>query len=489
MQRLRARHLVAFRIMHIPQMPSLIPLTLFCLSLLAYSGMVSMQFRHGKLGEQVVLEFLYWYGLAFVGYAGAVLWMECQGNAPRGWLWGGGCLFRLLLLLTVPTLSTDVYRYLWDGHVLLNGVSPYRFPINAAELDGLDIPIRALANHTWMASPYMPVAQWFFAAVAFFFPLKPISLQIASILFDLTTALLLVRLLALARLPQHRLLLYLWNPLVVVEVAHGAHVDAWMVVLMMAAVTAMAYKLQARGTGIALCAVLSPVLLALATLTKLIPILLTPVVWWRWSWRQRLVYAVLTVGLLLPQGLQAGWGLSGTLDGRGLFGALRIYRDRWNFNSGLFHWLERWLMDVGVANYHEWARETVLGVLTALLLWVWLQARRDQHDLRATLRWLAVPLASYILLTTTVHPWYLLILLPFIPLLTPGPDEPPQFWLWASPWLWLSGTLTLSYITYIDPNNLREFEWVRHWEYLPTLCLTLLALVSHTWQRPLMRST
>ena len=496
--------------------PWLIPTSLLAISLLAYGGMVSVEARFGALTAQLI-EFVYWYGLAFAAYAGAILWLERRwGNRSRagsrsplghsrlvrfGWLWGGGCLFRLILLLTTPTLSSDVYRYLWDGHLVVNGISPYAFHIDAPQLDWLDIPIRAQVNHPEMASPYMPVAHWFFAAVALVFPLKPLTIQIAAVLFDLTTALILARLLALARLPEHRLLLYLWNPLVIVEVVHSAHVDAWMVMLMMLAVFAVGRWPSALGGSgkpaqlteatspsfgakRRLLAALSPTLLALATLTKLIPVLLAPIFWWRWSWGNRLLYGFLTVGLLLPSALRAGWGLTGELDGRGLFGAVRIYNKYWEFNGSLFYWLEKGFMASGAATYKDQARDFVLFVLFILLTWVWLRSSRARHDLRATLRWLAVPLAGYVLLTTTLHPWYLLALLPFVPLLTPGADESIKGWLWPLPWLWLSGTLALSYITYIDPNNLRELEWVRHWEWLPTLGLLGIALYWGAKGRP-----
>ena len=89
---------------------------------------------------------------------------------------------------------------------------------------------------------------------------------------------------------------------------------------------------------------------------------------------------------------------------------------------------------------------------------------------------LAIPLAGYLLLTATAHPWYLLALMPFLPLLTPAANEPRSIWLWPLPWLWLSGALALSYVTYFDPANLSEYEWVRRWEWLPALGLLAIAL-------------
>lgn len=491
-----------------------IPLALTILSSVAYVGMLSMQLRHGNLGTTVVPEFLAWFGLAYVCYAAAIVWLERWWRAAAGagaparrriraffllaGIWGGGLLFRWLLLQTYPTLSSDVFRYMWDGHVTVHGVSPYAYAIEAAQLDGLDVPFRGQANHAWMASPYMPAAQWFFAAIALFYPLTPNSFQFAAVLFDLATAFILSRLLARAGLPPHRILIYLWSPLLVVETAQGAHVDALMVAIMMMAVYAMAHRISsprqeagaamgARGSTGGFFTVLSPALLALATLTKLIPLLLVPVFWWRWSWGGRLLYGYLTLGMLLSPALRAGWGLTGERDGRGLFGALRIYNENWNFNSGLLHWLESWLMEMGIGDAQLQAREMGFFLLFLLLIVVWLRSRRAGHDLRTTLRWLAVPMAAYLLFSATVHPWYLLALMPFLPLMTPASDEPARLWLWALPWLWLSGALALSYLTYIDPANLRELEWVRRLEWLPALGLLGIALirgsVSMGWRR------
>ena len=480
-----------------------IPLILFAASLCAYLGMVSMQLRHGSLGGAVVFEFLAWFGLAFVTYAAAIFWLERWWRSDRrtraggragvrgfflvGGLWLGGCLFRWLLLRTYPTLSSDVFRYIWDGHVSVNGISPYEFPIYASQLDWLDIPFRAQAHHVHMASPYMPVAQWYFTAIAVFYPLQPISFQTAAVLMDLGTAFVLSRLLALADLPAHRLLIYLWNPLAIVETAQGAHLDALMVLLTVLAVYAMAEWSAAQprtsesvrtdpGPSRLPFLVLTPALLALATLTKLVPLVLAPVFWWRWNWGSRLLYGYLVVGLLVAPALRAGWGLFGALDGRGLFGALRIYLDEWNFNGGLFHWLEEWLMHMGIGSPMAQAREITSFLLFLLLLGVWLWSRKTRDNLRTTLRWLAVPLGGYLLLTTTVHPWYLLALLPFLPLLTPGSNESTRVWLWTLPWLWLSGALALSYVAYLDPANLREYELVRQLEWLPVLLLLGIAL-------------
>ncbi len=90
------------------------------------------------------------------------------------------------------------------------------------------------------------------------------------------------------------------------------------------------------------------------------------------------------------------------------------------------------------------------------------------------LRLMSLPMMAYILLTTTVHPWYLLIVLVFVPFLAPGPAEPRWGWLAVVPWIYLSAALPLSYVTYLNPLDLREYEWVRTVEWLPTMGLLVM---------------
>lgn len=441
------------------------------ISLGSYLGMVTLHIRQGTLRDWHTAHTLGWYALAFAGYLAALVWVEKKQSARLALIWGAAIGFRVLLLFTTPTLSDDVYRYMWDGYVATNGVNPYAFPINAPELDYLDTPQRALANNQQMASPYPPAAQLLFATLMALFPKSPLVFQIAMTIFDLLAALLIAKLLALTKQPAYRILIYLWNPLVVVETAHGAHLDALMVCLSMLALWLTFSPKQSRTRFWP-----APAALALATLTKILPLFLLAVLFWRWTWRQLILYGLIIIALMLPFGLTAGWGLTGPLDGTGLFGAVRIYADQWNFNSGLFHWLENdWLPALGIVDPLNTAKRIVGLMMLATLLVVWLAARR-QHTTLAALRLASVPYMAYMVLTTTVHPWYMLILLALVPFLAPQPGEPRWRWLVVAPWLYLSATLALSYITYLNPLDFREFEWIRQTEWWPALALALIGL-------------
>ena len=180
------------------------PLLLFSgISLLAYTGLASLDWRYGTLRAEYTPQSIAWYGLAFIAYLGLLIWVEKRGIAMR-WMWGGATLFRLIFLFTTPTLSDDVYRYLWDGYVANEGVSPYAHAIDSPELDYLDIPQRAQANNAWMASPYLPAAQAVFMGLTAVFPLHPFYMQAAMVVFELAGAWILARLLLLAVLPARR---------------------------------------------------------------------------------------------------------------------------------------------------------------------------------------------------------------------------------------------------------------------------------------------
>ena len=49
-------------------------------------------------------------------------------NHDRFWLVAGiGVVFRFLFLTSLPNLSQDFYRFIWDGRMILNGYNPYLY--------------------------------------------------------------------------------------------------------------------------------------------------------------------------------------------------------------------------------------------------------------------------------------------------------------------------------------------------------------------------
>ncbi len=454
------------------------------ISLIAYLGILNLHFKFGTLREQAVPMAILYYLIAMLAFVGMVLWSETRGGVKMKWVWITAVLFRLIFFFTTPTLSDDVYRYMWDGYVFTEGYSPYANAIDDPIYDDLDNSARSLANNSSMASPYLQSAQWVFGLTAVILPLKPILLQIVMVAFDLLSAVVLAKLLQLAALPKHRLLLYLWNPLIILEVAHSAHIDAWMILLTLTAVwLTLKLELGDWGSGSNFYSLVPPIFLAFATLTKILPLLLFPILFWRWSWRQRIIYVGTSVGFLIPSAMRAGWGLMGDLDGRGLFGALRIYGQRWEYYNGVFHWgreLLRW------GDWFDDPRESVKWmiavVLLCFMLWLWREAWRKQDDRLATLRLLAVPYIVYVILTPTLHPWYTLILFTLLVFWPPKEGEGLSRWVWLVPWGWLNTAVFFTYLHYL-PNLSGQQGWIRNIEWIPMWILLLSIFVYWVIQR------
>ena len=444
--------------------------------LLCFAGMAVV----GDLRTNLV-AFLALNGAACLVYGGAAWWAVRAPGDRRTLtaILAFAVLFRVALLFsTPPTLSDDVYRYMWDGHLLNAGTNPYAYRVDSPALDPLTTPFRSLVNHNWMASPYLPVAQIYFAGVAAIAPGSALTLQAAALLLDLLTGLIVIDLLRRLGLPATHALIYLWNPLTIVESAHSAHVDSLMICLMMAALWALAARRSEVGSGLTLAA---------ATLTKGIPVLLVPVLLRRWGWRGALAFTAGVVALCAPFVLGAGAGLGGPSEGTGLFGAIRIYASQWTFNSGLHHWLEVLLSGNGTADAAPvWASRAIMSVLMAATLaggWVGSWRRPDGVSL---LQLALIPLSGYLLLTTTVHPWYVTVIIPLIPYLLGRHGQRAKSARFAVPWLAFSALVPLSYLTYLDPANLREYSAVRLAQYVPLYLLLVWAArpVSGELRRP-----
>jgi hypothetical protein len=306
---------------------------------------------------------------------------------------------------------------------------------------------------------------------------------------DLGTGWLVMDLLVKLGLARQRVLIYLWNPLVVVEFAHEAHVDAWMIFLMM-----LAFWLLVRSAN----RHLSAIALAAATLTKGLPALLAPMFLRRWGWKGTALYVLIIAGAVAIFAAGAGWGLSGPLDGRGVFGALRIYLDQWNYNSGFYHWLEVALTGVQTPGAVPIGPATqgpirlaktlssILQIAAALfaggLAWRLDAPQGSSSDRRilSLLRLAILPLGAYVLFTPTVHPWYVIIIIPFLAFFWPAEGENPAVTRMAWPWLYLSCTVAVSYLTYLDPENLHEVHWVRQLVYLPCYALLIWGAISQS---------
>jgi hypothetical protein len=306
-------------------------------------------------------------------------------------------LLRAIALFAPQALSTDAFRYVWDGRVQAAGINPYRYvPVDPALGALRDTEIYPNINRaTYAHTIYPPTAQIAFWAITRLGN-GILGMKIGMLGFDAVTIAGLLALLRAYGLPSTRVLLYAWHPLPVWEFAGTGHVDAVAIAFVCLAFLA-ARRRAPYWTGAALAA---------ATLVKFYPAVMAPVLYKRWDWRMPAAFAG-TVALLYAPYLGVGRGVLGFLSG---YTAEEGLRD----GSGIFLWslLQTSLHLPGDAlRYYA-----PFVALCMAALGIWLQCRK-QSEQSATRRPLAGALllaGAFTLLVSPHDPWYFTWIVPLL---------------------------------------------------------------------------
>ncbi|MBX2863015.1 MAG: glycosyltransferase family 2 protein [Leptolyngbyaceae cyanobacterium MAG.088] len=173
---------------------------------------------YGNFKEQFAV-FHFWIGSAIMGAGFILAWM--LRSIPGVWFWGVAIATRLLLLTMYP--GDDIWRYIWEGYIQLQGFSPYDLPPLAEVLKPLRPEWWGEINHPYASAIYPPVTQFGFRALASIGLWVPLF-KAAFVAADLAVCWLLCR-----RFGHRATLLYAWNPLVLYSFAGGGHYDSWFV--------------------------------------------------------------------------------------------------------------------------------------------------------------------------------------------------------------------------------------------------------------------
>ncbi len=309
-----------------------------------------------------------------------------------------GC--RLVCLFSPPFLSTDIFRYVWDGRVQAAGINPYRYIPADPHLAFLrDFNIYPHINRrSYARTVYPPGAQMLFLLITRIGE-SVRWMKAGMVGLETLTIWALVKLLAAVGLRREQVLVYAWHPLLFWEVASSGHVDG--AALPLIALALLFYiRHKPAATGIALAA---------ATLIKLYPIALFPALYRRKDWRDWKMPAALA-GVIA-----AGYACYLSV-GRQVLGFLPGYAKEEGLESGSRYFL----LTLGRHGLHwEGLPTAAFYIFAALLLlglavWAWLKS--DVSPM-APIRCCFVIAAVLMFLFSSHYPWYYLWLLPFLSLI------------------------------------------------------------------------
>lgn len=351
-----------------------------------------------------------------------------------------GLTLRLSLLLVPNYLSTDLYRYLWEGHLLRNGINPYLFEPAAPELLRFHTSYWGQIDHKNLSAIYPPLAQLCFAV----FGHTEIVWRIFLVLIECGSFFLLTRILTLLQKPAHTIGIYWLLPIAIVEISWSGHLEGLLVFLFLALwLTVLLRPTRPATTG---------TLLAMATLIKYNALLLAPLLF-VFFLRIRLAEALRFGGAFCVATLI---GLAPYLDAElSLFKSLNVYLIHWRFNDSLFHLL-------GFIFQVDWNDSNSFHILKVILSLFWIllsglilfKVRRFSHAAFYLY-------GSFLLCSAVVHPWYLLWFAPF--LVTVRNAAGLLFCL----------LVPLSYYPLLT-NAVELPVAIKVLEYLPVLCLLML---------------
>ncbi len=348
------------------------------------------------------------YLLLFAAGSVLALLAACSlSGSGTGFLLAAGALLRATLLLRTPDLSDDVRRYAWDARVSAAGVSPYAHAPSDPAVARLDPETAASMPHAGVRSVYPPAAQAAFRSARLLGE-GPFPLKAASAAADLS----IVALLRALGGPGagFAAALYAFHPLPVTESAGQGHVDSLGVALLLASLVYLARSKPGRA-GLAF---------GLSVLTKYAPLLAALPLLRRGRWR--FAAAALATAAAL-------W-LAASRSGVSPWGGLSDYATRWEFNSAAYPAFERafaetaaperakaafsdwegrpaWMQPAFAFFYPGFFARAALALLAAAALAVIARRARDLETA------VFASLATLLLVSPTLHPWYVLWVLPF----------------------------------------------------------------------------
>jgi hypothetical protein len=304
---------------------------------------------------------------------------------------------RAYVLLFDPLLSSDIYRYVWDGKVQATGINPYRYvpadPALASLRDGTIFP--HINRATTAVTIYPPVAQFFFLIVTRIGENVTV-MRLALVGCEAVTVAIIALFLRRMNRPVTRVVAYLWHPLPLWEIASSGHVDALMLALMLLGLWIALSGHALRGAA----------LIAFSVLVKpyVAPVLAG--IWRPWDLKMPLVVIAIITLCYLPY-LSVGWGVLGFLTQ----GYLR--------EEGISAGNDLWPLALWRLVFGEHHGDVVFYVATAALVLLFAGlavARRGDRPIASRLADINRLLLLTLLLLSPNYPWYFLAVTPFVAL-------------------------------------------------------------------------
>jgi hypothetical protein len=354
---------------------------------------------------------------------------EKEADLPYYW----SMLLRLLLVFSLPALSDDVYRFIWDGRLITQFIDPYKqLPTEylGQGIEGITTELFLKLNSPEYFSIYPPLNQVFFFLSALFSPNSEfwsiVILRLLIFAFEIGNIRMIRKLLRHYKLPERYGLFYALNPIVILELTGNLHFEGIMIYFLLLAIW---YYEQNKLHW-------SAVFLGLSVATKFLPLIFLPLLIRKIGFKKTMIYGTIVAGVLAISFLP----LINTAHLWAIKDSIALYFQKFEFNGSIYY-LARWygFETEGHNIIAKSGRWMMLATLISITLYSLLPSKKS---LPTKMVWVW---AIYLLFATTVHPWYA------IPLLALSVFTEKRFaFIWS----------VLIFLTYANYMAGTYFEWI-----------------------------
>ena len=348
--------------------------------------------------------------------------------------------FRIIFLVSLPNLSQDFYRFIWDGRLILSGLNPYlQLPkdliLNAnffmPQAKELVFAMGELSAKHY--SNYPPINQLCFAIAGFFSPNSIIGavvvLRLIIVSADLGTLYFGQKLLKNIGLNQNKIYWYLLNPLVVLELSGNLHFEGVMLFFLVLSIYLLqknSYKWAAFFMGISIS-------------VKLLPILLLPILYKYLGLKKAVIFYGLTLFFCFL--FFVPFLSSELIDNYSK--TIGLWFTNFEFNASIYYIIRYIGQQIYGYNIIQTVGKIIpVMVILFILFKAFFSKNKTEIDLFNTF---LIVLSIYFFTATTVHPWYIINLV-FLSVFTQF--KYPIYW---------SFVIILSYFAYSNPEFKENF--------------------------------
>jgi alpha-1,6-mannosyltransferase len=332
---------------------------------------------------------------------------------------------RFLLLFYLPNLSDDFYRFLWDGRLTMQGIHPFlqqpayylAHPLTAA---GVTPDFIQKLNSIHYYTVYPPLCQGMFALVAWIFPTDLFAgvflMKYSLLLCEFGTIYFLYKIcINHLKITPWPALIYALNPLAIVEIVGNIHFEGAMLFCLVAGL----YFLLEKRFVIAALSIAFSIAFKLLPLLYL-PILLSYLIIQNTDFEKKrrllsmntiqnadykpivLFLSVLSFSLFL---LFLPFYDSTVIENMGK--SLDLYFQKFEFNASVYYLIREvgfWYKGYNIG----YLLAPCLGVMTFVSV-LFLSILRPAQTPEKLFEKLFFASVVYLLMSSTVHPWYVLV--------------------------------------------------------------------------------